>query len=546
MTKPQKAKRCSSFVDARRAAVSACEALESRTFMSVSQDADGFTRVTPSADSRIIYVSSKGSDNNSGLTSAAPIKTFAKAQSLVRAGYPDEVLLRRGDIFNDVFSYWKKGGRSSTEPMVIGSYGTGDRPEVRTGYKDGITVGNVSNRTINNLYVMGINFRASGRDPALGGTLSTSSSDGLAVNCATHNLVVEDCAFDHFLVGVNFVPVYGQSQGTVVRRCIITNSYSNGGGPAQGIFADGVQGLTLEQNVFDHDGWLDGYSSARSNLYSHGAYITGNTSGLIARENVFSNSGSHGIQARSGGIIENNLFLNNPVGMSYGNVNGAGITTKGGVSGHVSGNVFMGSRDINGEGRGIAIEVGNIKRDAGTRIYNNVISSYTGGQLWAIQIGYGNGVTKTDGVGVNDLTIDHNVIYKWYKGFFTMYGLAKSAPGYMHLGNVTLQNNQWSDITSTIYINSKEVDIRDGDETTRTLKLRSGAWTDPDRSVATYMSAVGGTRSLTDFLNKARSRNLNDWDSRYSALPVINYIRDGFNLAPVSTVPTMIAALRKR
>jgi hypothetical protein len=509
------------------------ETLESRQLMSVSTNVAGFTVVTPSADSRIVYVSSSGSDNNSGLTSAAPVKTFAKASTLMRSDMPDQLLLRRGDIFTQTFGYWKKGGRSEDQPMVIGAYGTGARPEIRTGTGTGIYLGNVSARVVDNISILGINWRASGRDTSIGGSLSSSSSDGIAVVSATHHLLIEDCTFEKYQVGISFVPVYGSSQGTVVRRCNITESYSTGGRPAHGIFADGVTGLTLEQNVLDHNGWLEGISSAKPITQSHNVYITGTSSGLVARENVFSNASSHGIQARSGGIIENNLFLNNPIGLSFGVVNGSGVTTKGGVSGRVEGNVFMGARDISGQGRGVCIESGNIKAGGGTVFRDNVMSTYTSGQLWAIQIGYGQGVTQYDGVGVNDLTIENNIVYKWYKGFFTQYGLSPAASGYQHLGNVTLRNNDFVEITKTVYINSQDVHIDSPVEQLRTAMVSSSGWSDPDRSVASYMASIGGTRSVGDFLQKALSRGTGYWDARYTALPAINYIRDGFGKSPV-------------
>jgi hypothetical protein len=540
---PKQAKSCNSHATF-RASGSLFEALESRQLMSVSLDSAGFTQVTPSYDSRIIYVSSKGSDYNSGLTSAAPIKSFAKAQSLARSGMPDQILLHRGDIFNDSFGYWKKSGRSGSEPMVIGAYGDGDRPEIRTGNSSGITIGNVANKTIDNLYILGLNWRASARDTSIGGYNSSSAAVGISVVSATHNLVIEDNTMTKYRVGMSFVPVYGSSQGTLVRRNIVTNSYTTGGSNAEGLYAERVIGMTLEQNTFDHNGWLDGVYAARPTTRNHNVYITGDSSGLVARENVFSNAGSHGIQARCGGIIENNLFLNDPIGLSFGVVNGAGTTTKGGVSGRVTGNVFLGSRDIAGQGRGLCIESGNIRAGGNTVFSDNVMSTYTAGQLWAIQIGYGQGTTQYDGVGVNDLTVSNNIVYKWYKGFFTQYGLSPYASGYQHLGNVTLRGNKFVDITKTVYINSQDVNIYDGNEGAATAMVSSGVWSDPDRSVASYMAAIGGTRSLATFLQKTDTRAGDTWDSRYSALPVINYIRDGFGLDP--EISSSIAALRKR
>src|SRR3954451_19735657 len=88
------------------------EGLEQRSMMSVSHDAAGWTVVTPASDTRTIYVSSsQGNDANTGTASTAPVKTLSKAQSLVRDGSADWVLLKRGDTFGG-FGTWAKTGRS--------------------------------------------------------------------------------------------------------------------------------------------------------------------------------------------------------------------------------------------------------------------------------------------------------------------------------------------------------------------------------------------------------------------------------------------------
>ena len=46
-------------------------------------------------------------------SAAAPVKSLAKAKSLVRAGTGDQMLLRRGDTFYEPIGTWTKGGRSA-------------------------------------------------------------------------------------------------------------------------------------------------------------------------------------------------------------------------------------------------------------------------------------------------------------------------------------------------------------------------------------------------------------------------------------------------
>src|SRR6185295_2311577 len=97
-------------------------------------------------------------------------------------------------------------------------------------------------------------------------------------------------------------------------------------------------------NVFDHNGWLDGVSGGDPTSFNHNVYLRADNTDVVVVGNVFAHASSHGLQARAGGRIENNLFLDNPIGMSFGLVNGSPATA-GGVSGRVSGNVFAGGGD---------------------------------------------------------------------------------------------------------------------------------------------------------------------------------------------------------
>ena len=76
-----------------------------------------------------------GKDTNNGLTPGSAVATFAKAKSLVRSGYPDWILIKRGTTHNQAITNWNLSGRSAAEPLVIGSYGdpAAARPKFVTG-----------------------------------------------------------------------------------------------------------------------------------------------------------------------------------------------------------------------------------------------------------------------------------------------------------------------------------------------------------------------------------------------------------------------------
>ena len=74
------------------------EALEPRLFLTVTQDANGWTVVSPTTTgdhpTQIIYVSSTGNDSADGLSTSTPVKSLSVAMGKVRNGFPDWVLLK--------------------------------------------------------------------------------------------------------------------------------------------------------------------------------------------------------------------------------------------------------------------------------------------------------------------------------------------------------------------------------------------------------------------------------------------------------------------
>ncbi|MGB7158062.1 MAG: PKD domain-containing protein [Tepidisphaeraceae bacterium] len=72
-----------------------------------------------------IYVSASGSDSNAG-TSDKPIRTWAKAASLAGSSSNVEVFFRRGDTFDASSNFDITG-----DNVVVGSYGSGNRPVIR-------------------------------------------------------------------------------------------------------------------------------------------------------------------------------------------------------------------------------------------------------------------------------------------------------------------------------------------------------------------------------------------------------------------------------
>src|SRR5689334_11158411 len=177
----------------RRAAAPVVESIEDRQMLSVSTDAGGWTVITPPSDARVIYVSSSsGNDSSDGLSPGAPVKTLAKASSLVRNNSGDEMLLKRGDTWHESLGTWTKSGRSASEPIVIGAYGNGARPTIASGSGRGLVTGSSTYKTVNHLAIMGVRFYADARDPDSPTYKTTSGDEGIRITSTTDDLLIED------------------------------------------------------------------------------------------------------------------------------------------------------------------------------------------------------------------------------------------------------------------------------------------------------------------------------------------------------------------
>lgn len=222
-------------------------------------DANGWSDLSPSGDSRLVYVSSsEGDDSNDGLSEQTPKATLSAGVSLLRDGYPDWLLLKRGDVWYETFGQWRKSGRSASEPMVITSYGdSGPRPMLKVGTSSGFFThgGGSAPEYINYLAFVGLHFYAHTRDPESPEYTGTDGSAGVSWLRGTHNLMFEDMKIEYTGNAINV-----QQDGdlipydVVIRRCVLVDTYSTGG-HCQGIYTSGVRGLLIEENVIDHCGW---------------------------------------------------------------------------------------------------------------------------------------------------------------------------------------------------------------------------------------------------------------------------------------------------
>ena len=445
-------------------------------------DANGWTTLAPSGDSVLVYVSSStGSDSNNGLTPATPKQTIAAANALIRDGYPDWMLLKRGDTFPQPSLGRWKSGRSAAEPMVLTAYGSGARPIVKLTS----TLVNWNTEARNHTAYVGLDLYRSISDPD--SPDFTDASCGLAFNFQprdnnTSNVLVEDCRLRFCWInceGSNNSTSY-MVYNANFRRNIIINNWVHGSSLSvderiQGMFVSNTSGVLIEENLFHHNGWNEAVADAEAAQFSHNVYMsTSNTGTILVRGNIFSRAAAHGLQLRSGGTAEMNAFINNSIGMNLGYTS---YPTR------YTGNTYV--RD-------------NVATDGKPMIPNDTTSPQTG-SIW--------GIWKQL---INNSQVDNNIVANLLDdrgGNMRPYnGMTANQFGSGNIAwNWEIENNPTSD----------------------------PGWTAPGRNAASFATSLGYA-NYDAWIAAGIDRAPGTVTLNLSAYAYVNYIRAGFNKTAVT------------
>ena len=491
-------------------------------------DANGWTVFTPVPGTGscasgtytgtcVVYVSSSSGNDSTCApvtatsTSFTPCATLAKGISLLRNDHPDWLLLKRGDTWlnQDFSSLSRLSGQSATAPMVIGSYDpsepgvvdpyvAGARPLMRpnpsaTGsvfFSDNGLGSTINNNTGGNfLAIVGIEFYNYTRDPN-NASFNSSLPDmqGIFFLNPITWLLIEDCKFSFFANNISLqLDYYTFLPGTVtIRRNVIVDAYSTDS-HSQGIFTSGISNLVIEENVLDHNGWDASVAGAgptvfNRNLYDH----QDGTTGLTFVGNISSNSSSQGAQFRNGGTVTNNLFVaNDAAGFDVGHqASDSGLVI---TSATVQNNVI---EQTNGAIADWATGINILNASgSGIQVTNNIIAQNASTNATAL---YADSTTAS-------VVATNNIIYNW--------------------GTGAISDNGTGDIMSPNAVNAS-------------------GYPNPNLTVATYDTTLGGPGTLADFIAQARDQSKANWNPALTADAVNTYIRAGFGITSTTPTPT--------
>ena len=315
-------------------------------------DENGWSVLTPADDSRLIYVSSSSGNDDTGdfITRNSvveiynpdgikPFRTIEAALSMARTGFPDWVLLKRGDTWDVTNILSVRAGRSVYERSVLTSYGAGSpRPVINTRANNGLRIW----IDVDFVAIVGISLYAGFRDP----NSSTFAGWGLVGNPSgifmyqpeggvAKSILLENNDINFFGTGM-IMTGKGHFRDIVIRRNIIRNSYSEKS-HAQGFYANHASVL-LEENIFDHNGWYKkqidaGNESAegQATFFNHNTYFADSfdtrfVNNIFLRSSSIQNKWASNSEKdagmdsiRSGNLwIEGNVYIEGEVGISAG------------------------------------------------------------------------------------------------------------------------------------------------------------------------------------------------------------------------------------
>jgi hypothetical protein len=508
----------------------------------MTQD-NGWTVFEKSADTRIIYVSnSTGNDTNDGLTPNTAKKTIGAGMALMRTGFPDWLLLKRGDTWTaagdpsgEVFGGgWTLGGPDNPlTPIIVATYGSSiQRPIIKSAPYSAIYSVRAN---LKNIAIIGLDLYYSVSDPQspdFNTITITNSAPAIGWGQPVQNLLLEDMAMRFFVGGID-MPDVGVKNNVTIRRSIISDSYRKEGGLSSGMFISHASGVILEENVFDHNGWLS-MTVSPPTQFNHNMYLT-SLDNLNLKNNIIANGSSMGTKLRSDTVnvyhdvnVENNFYIGNSIGVSEGTtLTGSSVAFR---------NITIKNNVITENGSN-GIDVGGTD---GTVVDGNIITQNAASQQ-AISIGRNSPV---------NISVTNNTIYN-SKGYFLYAPDLSTASGVLVSGN-KIQNPSFTDVltgTSNVaqgifqnntYVTGAPLSgwfTLDGSnksfsewqsQVESTASNIAPTYPDPTRTAGTYNATLGGTGTTDAFLTRARQQSKYNWSDSYTANAVNNYIRAGF------------------
>lgn len=245
-----------------------------------------------------------GSNPDMALDPEAGMELWYEISNKVAGPNSNWLLFERGyeyDLDGRVIANGAQG-ESELHPQLLTAYGDGSDPVINT-------LVNVYRDPSENVVVQGLDL-----------------TDGAKL------LTASNMIFDDISIGGDGATSFSVNtgEGITLRNSDIVDNYHlepvNGGDTwtaspnrVSSVFISGSDSVLVEGVFVDHTGWQEGYDAINASgdspqppsYYSQNFYIQKNNLDVTFRDNISMRSASMGAQIRSGGMIEDNVFIDN-------------------------------------------------------------------------------------------------------------------------------------------------------------------------------------------------------------------------------------------
>ncbi len=213
------------------------------------------------------------------------------------------LLFERGFTYNNTGLISPGGafGESALHPIYIGAWGEGTRPVITQQQY-------IFGSPTEHIVMQGLQFN--------GGLIILDPASGIIIDDSTftrEGLVVQDVP-NVTVRGSNFLDIYNttpENSGAF---------WDVGANRTTALYTAGVDGLLIEDNIFDQIGWAPNYRQDASvagghppSLFSHALYVQYDNTDVTLRDTVLMRGASTGVQFRSGGFMEDVAIIDNNV-----------------------------------------------------------------------------------------------------------------------------------------------------------------------------------------------------------------------------------------
>jgi hypothetical protein len=379
----------------------------------------------------------------------------------VTDGEGDQILIAQGTSYRAGLSSMEgKSGYSPMYPTVIESYDPADptnqakygqatgnnRPVLNTG---GTTTqmfvfGSVAPKY---LAVRGLDFNPGNVPDAEISLFATATG-------TVDYILFENDIFRYTALGFNAGNSAGgvRSQKFILRNCSLYGEYSltNGVG-SQGLYISNVDGITLEDNVFWHNGWKVGASrsdpgsAGGATIFNHPIYAQNDTRNMVARRNVFIDTATDGGNLKGGGTYTQNLSIRNPQAAAAGGGTNYNTAAPNGVHIEIAYNAAIGGGQVSTLVQG-AYDWGwsAVNGTSDSSVHHNVLARSSSGAGPAF-------ITTADFNQPSYAAFHDNISYLWSSSGGTTSFSVASYPAQIY---ATVASNIWDDPTSGTNINN--------------------------------------------------------------------------------------------